>query len=243
MALRWAEALRRFARWQHEIVVMGDECLPAKKLARLGVRCVDLRPRVRAIPEWHRDRATCLKPWILDHIDASAFDFLLSLDCDVIAATPRLEALLADKAARGVIAVQQDIIGVSKNVPCTGRRTLTDEEKARFPDVAICAGIVGVPTAGPGLELLRDWRRAIEEAGYPRPPGDQPLLYPLLLRKFLGRWEYIGDSVIGRRVDHPETLIHFTNRGGMVEKRAGREDRLFFETFDRLELEARSSAA
>jgi hypothetical protein len=239
----WATALRRFARWRGEIVVLGDELV--RPLEAHGVRVFDLTTRARQIVNWEPRRSMCLKPWIVDYVDPRHYDFLLYLDADVLATAPRLEALLAGPVSRGAIAVQRDCLTVGGNHRCSGRETLTDEEKRRHADVAICAGIVGVPTNEIGLGLLRDWRGLTRRHKYPPPPWDQSYLIQLLLRAYLGRWEYFNDTAIGRNLEHTEALIHFSNGGGIAEKKLGREDRLFYETFARLAAggAARSSAA
>lgn len=242
MATLWATALRRFARFKGEIVVLGDEL--ARPLEAHGVRVFDLTVRARQIVNWEERRCMCFKPWIVDYVDPRHFDFLLYLDADVLATAP-LEPLLAGPLEREAIAVQRDCLTVGGNHRCSGRETLTDEEKRRHADAAICAGIVGVPTTATGLGLLNDWRELTKRHKYPPPPWDQSYLIQLLLRRYLGRWEYLADTAIGRTLEHREALIHFTNGGGMAEKRLGREDRLFFETFARLAASgaARSSAA
>jgi hypothetical protein len=228
----WAKALRRFARWRGEIVVLGDARV--RPLEADGVRVFDITRRATQIVNWEERRATNLKPWIVDYVDPRRSDFLLYLDADVLATAPRLEQLLAGPISRGMIAVQRDILTVGGNHRCSGRETLTDEEKRIHADAAICAGIVGVPTTATGLGLLNDWHEAIKRRKYPPPPADQTLLIPLLLRAYLGRWEHFEDTVIARSTTHPEALQHFSNRGGMAEKKLGREDRLFYETFARL---------
>ena len=205
------------------------------------MRVFDVSPRTRGIEKWQTWWSMCLKPWIVDYVDPRHFDFLLYLDADVLATAPRLEQIVSGPLERGRIAVQRDILKIRGNHRCTARDELTEEEKLRFGDEGICAGIVGVPTNRTGLELLRDWRAAIEVRKYNG--GDQVPLYPLLLRGFLGRWEYLTDTVIARKTTHPEALQHFSNGGGVAEKKLGREDRLFYETFARLAAAGGSSAA
>ncbi len=243
MIALWAEALRRFGRWSHEIVVLGDQLASPPALERQGVRLIDVTADTAKIVNWEPRRGTSLKPWILKHVDPSRYDYLLYLDADVLATGPRLEALVASKAARRVIAVQEDIITIGGGHRSQGRETLTDAEKVKFGHLGICAGIVGVPTDETGLGLLRAWGAALAARKHPVPPWDQPYLIPLLLRQYAGRWEFMGDTAIGRNHGHQETLIHYTNGGGVAEKKAGREGALFRERFALLAAAARSSAA
>jgi hypothetical protein len=150
------------------------------------------------------------KPLIQFYRDLRTYDYALYMDLDVLVNTNRLEALLESKARRGRIAVQRDIVPIAADRFFTGGRILTPEEKRRWADHAICAGIVGVPINEVGLRLLRDWHE-MNRAGALR-SSDQANLIALLLRHYDGVWEYMGDTVIARKATaYDETLLHFSN--------------------------------
>jgi hypothetical protein len=86
---------------------------------------------------------------------------------------------------------------------------LTAEEKLRWGEHSICAGILGFPINKTGLEFIKDWHKANLAKLFRG--NDQGNLIGLLLRKYLGKWEYLGNTVFGRRLErYDETLIHFS---------------------------------
>ena len=212
LAPRWLRALTDIAGWRHDIVLLGDARIASLTHPRLKAIDLarDVQTRFPFLPEpWPAKTPTNLKPQIQFYVDLRRYDYLLYLDLDVLANNDRLEALVQSKCRRGVISVQQDIIPISAGKTFTGRDTLSPEEKRRWADEAICAGMVGLPTHAAGLALLRDWQAANRERKLAA--SDQANLIALLLRQYAGRWEYLGDTAIGRRLHrYDAALVHFS---------------------------------
>lgn len=225
LAPYWLNSLIEIGRWRHDLVLLGDSGL--KSLSHPQLKVFDITGDIRkkySLPRWKWSNftATNMKPEIQYYVDLSQYDYALYLDMDILANTDRLEAMVESKRQTGMISVQKDIIPVRADRPFTGRFTLTPEEKVRWADVAVCAGMVGVPITETGMSLLKDWQAMNRKARFYQ--SDQAKLIALLVRQYSGKWDYLGDTVVARKVDrYPQTLLHFSAGRGDLMKRYYRE--------------------
>jgi hypothetical protein len=211
----WLDSLLRIGKWEHDIVLLGDENVLRFRAARL--RTINIRKDVQKRYNLHRRRWTHwtynnLKSQILRYVDIAAYQYLLYLDLDVLANSSRLEDLVRAKYESGMICAQRDCISLTDGriralrklgVPC-------ESERIRWAERPICAGIMGFPTSPIGLSALRDYHKACVQMRFKW--SDQAKLVALLNREYPGAWDFLGDTVHGRRIAPPydETLVHFT---------------------------------
>ncbi len=219
LARLWLDSLVRTGQWRHDIVLLGDSGI--HELSHPQLRTFDVvadLARRFSLPheQWDRWVTHNWKPAIQFYADLDQYEYVLYCDVDVLVNSDRLESILAAKAATGVITVQQDIVTVSLDRVFTGRDTLTPEEKKRWADYAICAGIVGVPINELGRQFFADWLATYASINQFR-GSDQAKLIPLLLRHYQGRWEYLGDTAVVRQPGpRIETLLHFSNQHALM---------------------------
>jgi hypothetical protein len=221
----WLEALIHVGKWEQDIALLTDRPIPLPdyRNVRLVDVAKDIAERYHLSPQkicsyWVSHN---LKSQILHHVDVGQYDYVLYLDMDVLANTDRLYALIENKWKKGVIAVQEDIIPLSKNrlaaLELLGRPSL--DEEAQWARRPICGGIMGFPINATGLAALRAYHEACVAMRFNY--SDQAKLTAILNRQFNDAWEFLGDTAHGRR-DSPayqETLIHFTGqRDEMLRK-------------------------
>jgi hypothetical protein len=212
LAPLWLNSISQIGRWRHDVVILGDKLVLS--LSAPNLKVINIVPDVEtkySFPHRQWDAYVChnWKPQIQFYTDLSQYDYALYLDMDVLVNTDRLEALLASKVARNKICVQKDVIPISADRFFTGRDTLTAEEKAKWGEHSMCAGIIGFPTTEVGLRFARHWFETNQEGKFRK--NDQSNLIALLLRHYPNDWEYLGDTVIARRLGrYEETLLHFS---------------------------------
>ena len=213
----WLESLLKIGKWNHDILLLGDEIVPEFAAPRLKtiniVKDIEVRynfPRQK----WNRWTYNNLKSQILNYIDPATYDYLLYLDIDVFVNSNRLESLVRNKWEKGLIAVQRDRTpldeGRLRSLAKMGMPDVT--EKDRWAQRPICAGIIGFPMNFLGLSILQDYCEACVKMRFNL--SDQAKLTALLNRKYDGSWDFFGDTTHGQRSAPPydETLIHFTGR-------------------------------
>lgn len=209
----WLKSLIDIGRWRHDVIVLGDR--HASALSGLHFKAIDVTRDMEARYRVHEKGWNSFvyhncKPQIQFYTDMRQYDYALYMDIDVLVNTDRLETLLDAKAQKGLICVQKDVIPISANRHFTGRDILSASEKQRWSDVAICAGIVGMPTNDLGLTFIKEWHEANRAEMFRG--SDQANLIALLLRRYPRHWEYMGDTAIARKHTlYEETLLHFSN--------------------------------
>jgi hypothetical protein len=210
----WLGSIRGTGQWRHDVVLLGDRHVT--RFDSCGTRAIDIvasLERQYGVPvsEWYPNLVHNAKPQIMFQTDLDRYDYVLYMDVDCLVNSDRLEELVAAAHARGKITVQRDRLRVGSGLTCTGRDTLSAEEKARWSRHAICAGVVGVPTNETGRRFLGAWYDANAASQFRK--NDQANLIALLLRHFAEDWEYLGDTRIVQFTGltrYSETLVHFS---------------------------------
>jgi len=209
----WLTSLLQIGHWTQDIVLLGDHRILSLRHPQLRTfEIVKDLERKYSFPRKRWTVMTCQnwKPEIQFYVDLRQYDYILFLDLDVLINSDRLEQLIKSKWQRNKICIQRDIVKILADRVWTGRDILTSEEKTRWANEAICSGIVGAPTNEWGLALLKDWHDLNKKGKFRK--SEQANLIALLLRDYIEKWEYIGDSMIGRVRRYDETLIHFSAR-------------------------------
>ena len=211
----WLNAIRAVGKWDHDIVLLGDEgvtdfCAPSLTTVDMLSEPMNLCPQPRS--KWTKSTCNNFKSQICRHVDITTYEYVLYLDLDVLVNTDRLEAVVRSKSERGMVAVQEDCIPLPNGrFRALHSMGMPDEqEKFEWAKRPICAGMMGFPMNTTGLSIFHDYHAACLESSFKW--SDQAKLVALLNRKYIGAWEFLGDTTFGRRTSPPysETFIHFT---------------------------------
>jgi hypothetical protein len=202
----WLQSLRDVGKWEGDVIVLTEESRTEGR-----TRFIDVRDMLGYDPLGIYRGCNSVKPFI-QFIEGvlGRYDFLFYNDVDVVVSSSRLTPLLHAAAARNEIVVQRDLLPISSGRAWTGCRELTVEERKRYADDSICAGIVGIPVTDLGTSLLADWHAANKANGFGG--SDQVRLIKLLLRKYAGMWAYLPETAFGGPTEEKDgaTWVHFT---------------------------------
>jgi hypothetical protein len=210
----WLGSIRGMGRWPHDVVLLGDRhVMPFESSDARAIDIVPSLERLYGAPvsDWYANLVHNAKPQILFHVDLDRYDYVLYMDVDCLVNSDRLEGLVAAAHARGKITVQRDRLRVRSGLICTGRDTLSADEKKQWGHHAICAGIVGAPTNDMGRRFLNAWYDVNADSQFRK--NDQANLIALLLRQYADDWDYVGETRIVQftaLTRYAETIIHFS---------------------------------
>lgn len=150
----------------------------------------------------------CLKSEVGHYINLDRYDYVLYLDSDILINSDRLTRIVAGLRRESAFAVQQDCVPISSGETFAGGQILSEEERRKWGDYAINAGIIGFSTDSFGRQVISQWRDL--NTAHLFHADDQANLIGLLLRNYQNKWRYIGDSRFGRELrSYPHTFLHF----------------------------------
>jgi hypothetical protein len=213
----WLRSLKEVGNWRHDIVLLGN-VQTKRQFHRdlIAIDIVDDVARRHQLPyaKWDDWTTHNLKSEILHQVDIRSYDYVLYLDVDILANSPRLEDLVDAKCRRGMIALQEDCepLGPKRLNALELLGAPTEIERKQWALRPICAGIMGFPTTPVGRQALQEYHEACAAMRFRR--SDQAKITALLNRHYEGKWELMGDTVHGRRSTprYEETLVHFTGQ-------------------------------
>jgi hypothetical protein len=207
-----ANSVFMIGKWRHDMVVLSDR--DSLVGSPPGLRVIDTTKNVSTPVQRGAIYAKRAKTAIQYHVDFKDYNYIVFLDSDMLVNTSRLHDLVCRAESSGHICVMKDwpnwTVGLGHRL--TGRYVLTAQEREKWADVSINAGVVGFPGNDLGLDFLRRWE-TMNIVGSERRFSDNASLYAIILRHFGGRWQHIGDTApVSKLKRYSETLLHFAAR-------------------------------
>ena len=168
-------SILHYTNYKGDIIVLSDQDQFTTPIDR--VKFINVKDKY---PLNNKFNIYCIKPKITDFIDITKYKYCLYMDSDILVNEPKFQELLYSwSESNKIMVIDNEGWKVHRNVASTGRNSLTEEEKEKYKDFEVCAGLFGVPGNEVGLNFLKLWDD-INSLDYNA--DDQGNLYALLLR-------------------------------------------------------------
>lgn len=192
-------SILHYTNYKGDIVVLSDTDHFSSELPNVRIINISNEYQVK-----NKFNVYCMKTKIHEYIDIEQYDFCLYLDSDILIRYENLQELFYYWSfSQKILLIDNEGCTVKKNIPNTGSQILTDEEKQKYSDFQVCAGMFGIPVNKNGIDFLNYWNN-LNDLNHDM--DDQGNLYATLIRN---NFNFMYCDAINRNKWNFDKITHY----------------------------------